>query len=144
MPTYTHARPALTVDIIVRANARTRIVLIRRAHEPFASSWALPGGFVEENEPPADAAVRELAEETGIALEPERLTQLGAYGNPGRDPRGWTVSIVFVADVDEANTRPQAGDDAGDARWWSVGALPPLVFDHARIIADALSADGFD
>jgi 8-oxo-dGTP diphosphatase len=128
--TYPHPRPALTVDIVlIRAG---HILLIQRGHPPFAGHWALPGGFVEENEPLEAAARRELLEETG--LEPPELQQLGAF----RDPRGWTISVAFWAHV-EGDITPHAGDDAAAARWWPLNDLPPLAFDHADIISQLLT-----
>jgi 8-oxo-dGTP diphosphatase len=137
-------RPALTVDVVVFATpdadglpstGALSVLLVQRAHEPFKDGWALPGGFVEQGERVAAAAPRELEEETGLATETHEL--LGVYDTPGRDPRGWTVSVVYVAVL--ASRSPVAGaDDARDARWFSVDALPELAFDHATIVADAL------
>jgi 8-oxo-dGTP diphosphatase len=72
-----------------------------------------------------------------LAWETPELTQIGAFGDPGRDPRGWTVSIVFVAIVDPTSVSPQAGDDAAEAAWHPLDQLPPLAFDHDRILAFA-------
>src|SRR5262249_54082767 len=92
--TYDYPRPALTADVgVVGGDAGRRGLLIGRKKPPFAGMWALPGGFVDENERPADAAVREVKEETGIAVTD--LEHLYTAGDPGRDPRGWTVSVVF-------------------------------------------------
>jgi 8-oxo-dGTP diphosphatase len=126
------------------------LLLIRRGGHPFRGSWALPGGFLElgqgdagEGEGLEEGARRELEEETGIRLGGVRLTQLGTYGDPGRDPRGRTISTVFLAHLTEPP--PVAGgDDAAEARWWPVGRLgsdqaPPLAFDHRDIVDDALS-----
>jgi 8-oxo-dGTP diphosphatase len=134
--TYPHPRPALTVDIVLIKERRDgpEILLIQRGHRPFAGHWALPGGFVDENEPLEAAARRELFEETG--LESPELRQLGAFGDPGRDPRGWTVSVVFWTRV-AGDVTPHAGDDASAARWWSLNDLPPLAFDHADIVRQA-------
>ncbi len=135
-------RPALTVDLVVLHGApgAGRVLLVRRGADPFAGSWALPGGFVEEYEDVAAAAVRELAEETGItlAVPPDRI--VGVYGEPGRDPRGWTVSVVYLVELGAGGDAPAArgGDDAAETRWWPVDALPELAFDHARILAEAL------
>ncbi|GAB4280287.1 MAG: hypothetical protein Kow0056_14510 [Coriobacteriia bacterium] len=136
---YEHPRAALTVDIaVVRGPEPDReILLIQRKFEPFEGKWALPGGFVNENEPLEEAARRELAEETGIEGV-GRLIQVGAYGDPGRDPRGWTVSVVFLARLPEGGREPRAGDDAADARWFPAWDLPDLAFDHDRIVEDAL------
>jgi 8-oxo-dGTP diphosphatase len=130
----------LTVDVVAVSAAATapRVLLIQRANPPFAGRWALPGGFVEEGERVIDAAPRELAEETGLRVSHLRL--LGVYDTPGRDPRGWTVSVVYLAHVSSERTVAGA-DDACDARWFSADALPELAFDHAVIVADALRFD---
>lgn len=138
--TYAYPRPAVTVDIVLMKPGPRgpELLLIRRGHPPFAGRWALPGGFVDENEPLEAAARRELHEETG--LEAVTLHQLAAFGDPGRDPRGWTVSVVFWARLENVTTIPLAGDDASDARWWSLDAPPPLAFDHEEIVATAKEA----
>ncbi|HLW05941.1 MAG TPA: NUDIX hydrolase [Marinilabiliaceae bacterium] len=136
--TYDYPRPSVTVDMIICAWVEDdrKILLIKRAAEPFKNRWALPGGFVDKNEDLIDAAHRELKEETGLhGLE---LKQLGAFGKPGRDPRGHTISIVFGAVVHE--TIPAiAADDADEARWFSLKSLPLLAFDHDEIISKVLS-----
>src|SRR5262249_45688691 len=115
--TYDYPRPALTVDVaIVAREAPPRVLLFRRKQDPFAGSWALPGGFVDENERRADAARRELEEETGVAKAD--LEQLYTAGDPGRDPRGWVVSVAFLAQVDSAALRPVANDDAEEVGWF--------------------------
>lgn len=130
---YPYPRPAVTADVaIVTLEATPRVLLIQRKDAPFAGSWALPGGFVEENEPLDDAARRELKEETGV--EGVELTQLGAFGDPGRDPRGWTVTIAYLARVRPGDVEPIAADDAVDAAWFSLVELPPMAFDHADIL----------
>ena len=130
---YEYARPALTVDLVlVSRRAPLRVLLIRRKHEPFAGKWALPGGFVDEGEDLLPAARRELQEETGITdVEPE---QLFTVGTPGRDPRGWTVSVVYRARVNPATLRPAAADDAAAVGWFPLDELPELAFDHAVIL----------
>ena len=113
-----------------------QVLLIRRKHAPFEGCWALPGGFVDENEPLEDCAARELFEETG--LRGVELRQFRAFGNPGRDPRGWTVTIAFVGRADATSHPIEAADDAADARWLPVDSLPELAYDHKEIIACAL------
>jgi 8-oxo-dGTP diphosphatase len=135
---YDHPRPAVTADVAVLSRDR-RILLVRRKGRPFKGSWALPGGFVEIDEPLDDAAARELEEETGLAGL--ALRQLGAFGRPGRDPRGRTVSVVYVSVTDEP-PEPMAGSDALEARWWPLDSLPELAFDHAEIIARATGVAG--
>lgn len=96
--TYKYPRPGLTVDCcILTQDAAPKVLLIKRKHDPFAGSWALPGGFVDEGERLIDAAKRELKEETSVDPGNMALEQVGAYGDPGRDPRGWTVSAVYCA-----------------------------------------------
>jgi 8-oxo-dGTP diphosphatase len=127
----------LTVDMVVLTEASPpSLLLVQRAHPPFAGAWALPGGFVEEGEQVIDAAPRELAEETGLRVGALRL--LGVYDTPGRDPRGWTVSAVYLATV-QAEEAVNGADDARDARWFRAYALPPLAFDHELIVSDALA-----
>lgn len=143
---YDWPRPAVTTDIAVftqRAEGLS-LLLIRRKGEPFAGLWALPGGFLEPGETIEEGAVRELREETGVTvpLGGGALRQFGAYGDPGRDPRGWTVSVGFLIQVEAAAVTPAAGDDAAEVGWFAVTALPVLAFDHDRIIADALKGLG--
>jgi 8-oxo-dGTP diphosphatase len=133
---YDYPRPALTVDLaITTRELRPRVLLIRRKKEPFAGSWALPGGFVDENERLFDAAQRELEEETGISVAD--FEQLYTAGDPGRDPRGWTVSVAYLAQVDPDRLKPVAADDAEAVSWFSLDDLPQLAFDHAKILARA-------
>lgn len=132
--TYTYPRPSVTVDVaMVTVEAVPRVLLIRRRHDPFAGRWALPGGFVDENERLIDAAQRELREETG--LEHADLEQLHTFGDPGRDPRGWTVSVAYLARVAPSLLHPVAADDAEAVGWFSLTDLPSLAFDHAAILA---------
>jgi 8-oxo-dGTP diphosphatase len=136
---YDFPRPAVAADICVvkGAGEARQVLLVRRGKEPFEGRWALPGGFVEEGEKLEEAARRELVEETG--LEPEgRFTQSGAYGDPGRDPRGWTVSVAFLVRLGDESSDVRGGDDAAEAAWFSVDELPPLAFDHDVVVADAL------
>src|SRR5436305_4241303 len=106
-----HPRPAVTVDIVVVTREKEpRVLLIRRRQPPFAGMWAIPGGFVDMDEPLEAAARRELREETGLSAG--ELTQLHTFGDPGRDPRGRTISVVFLAEVDPAGADVRADDDA--------------------------------
>jgi 8-oxo-dGTP diphosphatase len=135
-----YERPSLTVDVVVIApvEGQHKVLLIQRKNPPFKGRWALPGGFVEPYEPLEDAARRELWEETGA--RPAGLEQLHTFGDPGRDPRGWTVSVAYLAILDEGAAqalRPQAGDDAAEVGWFDLCDPPPLAFDHADILAHA-------
>lgn len=133
-----HPRPSVTVDVIIftlRAND-LQVLLIKRGHPPFEGMWAIPGGFVDIAESLEDAALRELEEEAGV--RDVYLEQLYTFGDPGRDPRGRTITVAYFALVTATAIHPRAGDDAAEARWWSVYDLPPLAFDHADILAYAL------
>lgn len=134
---YEHPRPALTVDIVLFHfhQDKLEVLLIKRANEPFKGRWAFPGGFVDKDESLRAAAARELREETG--LRGIKLDQIGAFGDPGRDPRGHTVSVVYSALVGER--RPmKASDDAADAKWHPALAPPKLAFDHRKILRIAI------
>jgi len=123
--------PLLTVDIIIRSGTAAEVYLIHRRNPPLG--WALPGGFVDVGEMVEAAAVREAREET--SLQVRLVALLGVYSDPGRDPRGHTVSVVFVADV--AAGRPRAADDAGDIRPCHLDDLPSeIAFDHRQILED--------
>jgi 8-oxo-dGTP diphosphatase len=133
--TYNHPRPMLTVDIfLVRfLTNHFEILLIQRKNDPFKGKWALPGGYVEIDEPLEVAAERELFEETGMEDIP--LYKLDVFGNPRRDPRGRTVTVVYFGTVlSEFDKRVKAGDDAERAQWFSLDELPTLAFDHDHII----------
>jgi 8-oxo-dGTP diphosphatase len=139
--TYDYPRPAVTVDIaIITREKRPRILLIRRKNEPFAGSWALPGGFIDMEETLEASARRELREETGVAAAD--LVQLHSFGDPDRDPRGRTISVAYLARIDADAVRPAAGDDAAAVQWFALDALPPLAFDHVQIVERAIHAIG--
>ena len=134
MHQYPYPRPMVTTDVVVlRKNRDTpEILLIQRGKDPFAGSWAFPGGFVNENEDLEAAARRELQEETG--LSGLTLFQFQAVGTPGRDPRGHTISVVFVATCPMENSDVEAADDAAAATWFPLDDLPELAFDHSEIL----------
>ena len=134
--TYEYPRPMLTADCVV-INPRGEVLLVRRGNEPFCGCWALPGGFMEMDERIEQCAARELKEETGLEVSTTVLRLVGVYSAVGRDPRGRTVTAAYMVRVgEEACTT--AGDDAAEVRWWPLAKLPPLAFDHAEIIADAI------
>ena len=128
-----YRNPAPTVDIIIETEGG--IVLIERKNRPFG--WALPGGFVDYGESFEDAARREAAEETGLAVELQR--QLHTYSDPKRDARQHTASTVFIA---TASGRPEAADDAQLADVFFQDNLPKLAFDHERIIREYFDFNG--
>lgn len=135
MSTYT-SKIFVTVDILVINNETEEILLIKRLNEPFKDCWALPGGFVDENEDLEAAAHRELKEETN--LEVEELYQIGAFGTPGRDPRGHMISIAYLGYSNDTENI-KAMDDAKELKWFNINNLPKLAFDHREIIEMAIT-----
>ena len=134
---------AFTQNIYVAADtiviAENQVLLIERKNEPFKGMWAFPGGFVDENEDLANAAARELEEETCVKVNPDSLIQVGAFGKPGRDPRFHTVSIVFCVELSE-RPQAQAADDAAKTGWFALDDLPEIAFDHGEILRDFLES----
>ena len=133
---YDYPRPAVTVDIVVFSDDALDVLLIQRKHPPFEGYWALPGGFIEMEEPLEVSALRELEEETGVTNVP--LTEIGAFGDPLRDPRGRVVTIAYATIVEKPTLNVEAGSDASEAAWFSNTNLPKLAFDHSEIIRKAL------
>ena len=125
----------LTVDALV-INERDEIVLVKRKHPPYEGQWALPGGFVEENETVENALIREMREELDIDVS-KSYDLVGVYSEPDRDPRGRTVTLAFICWVDR-NVQPNAGDDAGEAKFfdWNDVYNMNLAFDHDRIFIE--------
>lgn len=147
MSDYQPPLMAVSVDVAVFCvvDDEPHIVLIRRANNPYQGAWALPGGFVELDEDLPVAAVRELEEETGIALDPSQLVQVGAHGSPDRDPRLRVVDVLYMVWLTEP-PRPVGGSDAAHSQLVPVRkALSEgfeLAFDHPVVIRDAVSAAG--
>ncbi len=123
--------PRLTVDAVVLEG--DSIVLIKRRNPPFQGLWALPGGFVEYGESVEEAVKREVKEETGLEVEVGRL--VGVYSDPGRDPRGHTVSVCFLCKPVGGFLR--AGTDSAEARKFRLSEIHRLAFDHGKILCDA-------
>jgi 8-oxo-dGTP diphosphatase len=135
--TYKYPRMLVTVDIVIFLKTNSlKILLIKRAHDPFKGDFALPGGYPNHKEPLLDAAKRELFEETG--LQGIELTQLGVFDSINRDPRDRTISIAYYGTTDHSNSKISAGDDASEAEWFPITSLPKLAFDHSNIIDLAL------
>lgn len=124
--------PSLTADAVILDPIRG-VVLIRRGHEPFRGMWALPGGFVDVGETTESACRREAYEETGLEVEIVQL--LGVYSDPARDPRGHTVSAIYICRV--LGGTLVGADDAAEARWFPDLRGVELAFDHARVLVDA-------
>ena len=139
--TYKYPHPALTADIVLLDYQLHKVLLIQRKHDPFAGSWAFPGGFFDMSDPDImHTALRELEEETH--LTGITLTEEFSASKEGRDPRGRTVSIVFSANVDSTSLLAQGDDDASAAQWFNLDNLPPLAFDHKEILTKLLSNKG--
>jgi 8-oxo-dGTP diphosphatase len=140
--TYPWPRPAVAVDVALFtvegtvSDLRLELLLVQRGEQPFQGAWALPGGFVREDEDLLSAARRELSEEAGI--DSAFLEQVSAVGTPGRDPRGHTVTVLHAGLVRQAPWRPLASGDARQARYFPLAALPALAFDHAMLVEQAL------
>ncbi|MBB6099313.1 8-oxo-dGTP diphosphatase [Deinobacterium chartae] len=134
------ARVGLAVDIAAFAMHRSKlmILLVRRGIEPHQQSWALPGGFVHDGEQLAEAALRELREETSVSLSPNHLEQFYTFGHPGRDPRGRIVSVAHLAVLPHGTPAVYGGGSVTAAAWFEAHEPPPLAFDHADILAHAL------
>jgi 8-oxo-dGTP diphosphatase len=143
-PETIHPRPIATVDlvILVLSGDGLEVLLARRGQEPFAGDWALPGGWIHVDED-ADleaAACRVLKEKTGV--ETPYLEQLETVGSASRDPRGWSLSVAYVALLPAETVRLRPGGHASDVTWWGVtgNTVPmPLSFDHATILGSALT-----
>ena len=138
--TYKYPRPAVTADcIVITKETEPKVLLIQRGIDPFKGCWAFPGGFMNMDETTEQCAIRELKEETGLRLSD--VHQIGAYSKVDRDPRGRTITVAYLAIVDEP-IAVTGQDDAAKAEWFPIDALPPLAFDHEDIMRDAISLYG--
>ena len=134
--TYKYPRPAVTADcVVITKEAEPKVLLIQRGFEPFKGCWAFPGGFMNMDETTEQCAIRELEEETGLVVS--NLQQIGAYSKVDRDPRGRIVTVAYLVRVD-APVPVIGKDDAAEAEWFPLSALPQLAFDHEDIIRDAV------
>lgn len=138
--TYDYPRMMVTVDAVVilkTNNSPLKVLLVKRGNNPYKGGFALPGGFPEMDELLADAAKRELEEETGLTgIE---LRQLATFDAPARDPRGRNIAVVHYGFTTDTNCTLTAGDDAAEANWFPINKLPPLAFDHKEVIEYALN-----
>ena len=132
---YKYPRPAVTADcVVITLEAVPRVLLIQRGNEPFKGSWAFPGGFMNMDETAEECAVRELEEETGVRIS--GLHQIGAFSKIDRDPRGRTITVAYLAIVNQP-LDARGMDDAKGAAWFPMNKLPKLAFDHEEIMAAA-------
>ena len=134
---YKYPRPAVTADCVVMTTETIpHVLLIERGFEPYKGCWAFPGGFMDMDETTEQCAIRELEEETGLKIS--CIHQIGAYSKVDRDPRGRTITVAYLAIVDEP-VSVKGQDDAAKAQWFPIDALPPLAFDHEDIMRDAIA-----
>ena len=135
--TYEYPRPSVTTDCVIFGydGKDIKVLLVQRGIEPFKGMWAFPGGFLQMDESAIDGAKRELQEETGLA--DAYIEQFHTFSDVNRDPRGRVITIAHYALVKISDVK--GGDDAADAKWFSIGEIPPLAFDHDRILRVAMS-----
>jgi len=129
-----YEKPSVTVDIAIYTiqKKELKVLLVKRGLEPFKNQWAIPGGFVRINESLEDAAKRELEEETGV--KNVYLEQLYSFGDPKRDPRGRVITISYMALINSESIKLKATTDVSEVQWFSVKKIPPLAFDHKKIL----------
>ena len=125
-----YKRPRLTVDGAIVKDKK--LLLIKRNIDPYKDKWALPGGHVEYGERVEDAVIREVFEETGLKGKIAKI--VGVYSDPNRDPRGHTITIVFMLKIISGELK--SGDDASDAHFFDINDLPDLAFDHNIVVKD--------
>lgn len=131
---YKYPRSSVTTDcIVISREEDPKVLLIERGDEPFKGYWAFPGGFLNMDETTEQCAIRELEEETGLKID--EVCQMGTYSKVDRDPRGRTISVVYLA-VTDSSVAVKGQDDAAKAQWFSLNDLPPLAFDHDQIMQD--------
>ena len=133
---YRYPHPAVTADCVVFGfdGQVLKVLLIQRGQEPFKGRWALPGGFLNENETLEQCALRELQEETG--MKPAYMEQVGVYSRPDRDPRERVITVAFFALAKIESVK--GDDDAAQAEWFATDKVPQLAFDHDSILKNAL------
>lgn len=135
--TYKYPRPSVTTDCVIfgyDTKEGLSVLLIKRGIEPFKDHWAFPGGFIKMDEDAETGARRELREET--SLETAHIEQFGCFSEVNRDPRERVITIAYYALVKKSEV--VGGDDASEAHWFPIDNVPPLAFDHDRILRVAL------
>jgi 8-oxo-dGTP diphosphatase len=138
--TYDYPHPAVATDIAIFTlkDGRLALLLIQRGEQPFKGCWALPGGFLREDETLDDCARRELLEETGVGTE--RLWSFGNFSRPDRDPRQRVISVAYLALLRFETLNVAVGSDAVGAGWFGLDELPRLAFDHDEIVEQELKS----
>ena len=136
MYTYKYPHPAVTADCLVFAHTENclELLLIQRRNEPCKGKWAFPGGFMNIDETTADAARRELKEETGLVVG--ELHRVGIFDAVDRDPRERIITVAYYTILDKP-AEVSSLDDAAQAKWFSLTELPDLAFDHKEILQEA-------
>lgn len=137
--TYEYPRPSVTTDCVIfgyDVKEGLSVLLVERGIEPFKGCWAFPGGFLRMDETTEAGALRELKEETEFDVEKGFLEQLGCFSDVNRDPRGRVITIAYYALVQKGDVK--GGDDAARAKWFAIGDIPQLAFDHEKILRVAL------
>ena len=135
--TYKYPRPAVTADcVVITREAEPKVLLVQRGFAPYKGCWAFPGGFMNMDETAEQCAIRELEEETGLKVS--TVYQIGTYSKVGRDPRGRTITVAYIAIIDSP-LEVQGRDDAAKAEWFPISDLPELAFDHEEIMSDAIN-----
>ena len=131
-------QPAVTVDLVIFTvnEDMLKVMLVKRAEEPFADSWSLPGGFIKNSESLEAAALRVLKEKAGV--ENVYVEQLYTFGDPNRDPRARVITVTYFALIPWKDLFPPPSDKVTDLRWASVNHLPKLAFDHREIVSYAV------
>lgn len=137
MYTYDYPKPSVATDLCIFTciENNLHVLLVKRKNPPFENKWALPGGFLEEDETTEECALRELQEETGIKVSNVELG--GINSDPERDPRERIISVSYFALIKLPEELPQAKDDAKEAKWFPLNILPKLAFDHQAILENA-------
>ena len=133
---YKYPRPAVTADcVVITREKKKKILLIERGQEPYKGRWAFPGGFMNMDETIEQCAIRELEEETGIKVGLSDLEMIGVYSKVDRDPRGRTITVAYLIELD-APLEVKGQDDAAKAEWFDLTGAPVSAFDHEEIYHD--------
>lgn len=129
-----YEQPGVTVDLVVItvSEEKLKVLLVKRASEPFSGCWSIPGGFLREDESLEDAATRVMDEKTGV--KKVYLEQLYTFGRPDRDPRDRIITVTYFALIPWKDLAQPASRRVMDVAWFAVDELPQLAFDHREIL----------